>query len=158
MNDQNYTTSFTVDQTPEEVFKAVSNPRGWWSQEIEGDTDKVGAVFYHHFKDIHHCTIKVTELVPDKKVVWHVLDSHMNFVKDQVEWEGTDIVFEITEKNGKTELHFTHVGLAPVLECYGICSDAWHTYINISLRELIMTGEGRPNVGEAVTDGEQALS
>lgn len=42
MNEQNYTTSFTVDQTPEEVFAAINNVRGWWTGEIEGDTDKTG--------------------------------------------------------------------------------------------------------------------
>ncbi len=45
MSDQNYTTSFTVDQSPEEVFAAINNVRGWWSQAIEGSTDKLGAEF-----------------------------------------------------------------------------------------------------------------
>jgi hypothetical protein len=30
-----------VDQTPEEVFNAINNPRGWWSEEIEGNTNKL---------------------------------------------------------------------------------------------------------------------
>jgi hypothetical protein len=29
-----YTTSFVVDQSPEAVFAAVSNPRAWWSEDI----------------------------------------------------------------------------------------------------------------------------
>jgi hypothetical protein len=41
MSEQNYTTSFIVDQSPEEVFAAVNNVRGWWSGEIEGGTDKL---------------------------------------------------------------------------------------------------------------------
>ena len=127
MNDQNYTTSFTVDKTPQEVFAALNNVRAWWSEEIDGDTDKLGAVYFYHFKDIHRCTIKVTELVSNKKVSWHVLHNDFNFIKD------------------KTELHFTHVGLAPSHECYGVCSDAWGTYINGSLRDLIATGQGHPN-------------
>ena len=147
-NDRNYTTSFAVDQTPEEVFDAINNVRGWWSDEIDGSTDKLGAEFTYRYKDLHRTTQKITELVPGKKVVWHVLDSHINFVKDKAEWDGTDIVFEITKKHGKTELRFTHVGLLPAIECYGKCSGAWGFYINDSLRSLITTGKGDPNQKE----------
>ena len=31
MISQSFTTSFSVDQTPEEVVKAVANVRGWWT-------------------------------------------------------------------------------------------------------------------------------
>ena len=145
MNDQNYTTTFTVDQSPAEVFAAINNVRAWWSEEIDGNTDKLGSVYYYHFQDIHRCTIKVTELVSNKKVVWHVLHNDFNFIQDKTEWNDTDIVFEIEKKGDQTELRFTHVGLAPSHECYGVCADAWGTYINGSLRDLIATGQGQPN-------------
>ena len=145
VNDQNYTTTFSVDQTPEEVFDAINNVRGWWSEEIEGSTDKLGAEFKFRYKNLHRSTQKITESVPGKKVVWHVLGSHINFVKDKTEWKGTDIVFEIAKKDDKTELRFTHFGLVPALECYGDCSDAWGSYINDSLRSLINTGKGQPD-------------
>ena len=93
-------------------------------------------------------TQRITEWVPGKKVVWHVVDSHINFVKDRTEWNGTDIVFDIDRQRGKTELRFTHVGLVPAFECYGDCSGAWGFYINDSLRSLITTGQGQPNQTE----------
>jgi hypothetical protein len=158
MNDQNYTAMFTVDQSPAEVFAAVTNARGWWSELIEGETDKVGSVVYYHHKDLHRCTFQITELVPGKKVVWHVLQNYFSFVQDKAEWTGTDIVFEISRKGDKTELHFTHVGLVPGFECYSACSDGWSTYIKGSLRNLIVTGNGQPNVGDAITESEKALS
>ena len=148
MNTQkNYTTAFTVDQTPEEVFDAIKNVRGWWSDEIEGRTDQLGE-FKYHYKDIHRCTIRITELTPGKKAVWHVVDNDFNFVKDKSEWKNTDIVFEIARKGNKTEVRFTHVGLRPLHECYAVCSDAWGTYINGSLRDLIAKGQGQPNQNE----------
>jgi len=157
MNDQNYTTSFTVDKTPQEVFDAIKNVRAWWSEEIDGDTDKLGAVYYYHFKDIHRCTIKVTELVSNKKVAWRVLHNDFNFIKDKTEWNDTDVVFEIEKKGDKTELHFTHVGLAHSNECYRVCSDAWGTYINGSLHSLIATGKGQPNQNEEIANKHDLL-
>ena len=145
MKTNDYTTSFTVDQSPEEVFDAINNVRAWWSQEIDGRTDQLGTEFKFHHKDVHRSTHKITEIVPGKKVVWHVVDSQINFVKDKTEWKGTDIVFEISKKDGKTALRFTHVGLVPAIECYGDCSGAWGFYINDSLRSLITTGKGQPN-------------
>ena len=158
MNDRNYTTRFAVDQTPEEVFNAINNVRGWWSEAIEGSTDRLGEEFKYHFKDVHRCTIKITELVPNQKTVWLVLDNYFSFTKDKTEWKGTEITFEISKKGNKTEVHFTHLGLVPEYECYDACSDGWSTYIKGSLRDLITTGKGNPNVGDAITDSEQALT
>ena len=143
MKNENFTTTFSVDQTPKEAFNAINNVRGWWSEEIEGSTDKVGE-FRYHYQDVHRCTIKITELVPGERVVWHVVDNYFKFVKDKSEWKDTDIVFDIAKKGDKTEVRFTHVGLGPAYECYAVCSDAWGTYINGSLRNLITKGKGQP--------------
>lgn len=142
---ENYTTSLTVDQTPEEVFAAINNVCGWWSGEIEGITDKLGEEWTYHYKDIHYSKHKITELTTGKKIVWHVLDSYLNFVEDKTEWIGTDITFDIFKVNEKTKVRFTHVGLAPQAECFGKCSDAWGFYINTSLKSFIMTGKGEPS-------------
>jgi hypothetical protein len=149
MTTKDYTTSFLVDQSPEEVFAAINNVRGWWSGEIDGHTDKLGAEFTYRYQDVHRSTQRITELVPGKKVVWHVLDAKINFVKDKAEWNGTDIIFEISKKGDRTELRFTHVGLVPAIECYGKCAGAWGFYINDSLRSLITTGKGDPNPTES---------
>ena len=69
MGGQNYTTSFTVDQTPEAVFDAINNVRGWWSENIDGRTDKLGAEFTYQYQDVHRCTFQITAFVPGKKVV-----------------------------------------------------------------------------------------
>ncbi len=148
MTGKNYTVAFTVDKSPAEVFAAVNNVRGWWSGEIDGRTDRVGAEFTYRYQDLHRSTQKITELVPGRKVVWHVSGASINFVKDKQEWNNTDVVFEITKKGDKTELRFTHIGLVPTIECYGKCAGAWGFYINDSLRSLITTGKGAPNEKE----------
>jgi hypothetical protein len=143
-----------VDQAPEAVFDAVNNVSGWWAQAEEGDTDKLGAVFYQHYRDIHRCTLKVTELVPGRKVAWKVLYSDFNFVKNKTEWNGTDIIFDITKKGNRTEVRFTHAGLVPAHECYDVCSNAWDQYIAGSLRKLA-TGSGDPNLLEEHVDHQE---
>ena len=145
MMKQGFTTSFSVDQTPQEAFAAINNVRGWWSGQIEGDTDKLGAEFTYRYKDVHLSKQKITQFIPGKKVVWRVLDSNLSFAKDKSEWNGTDIVFDISEKEGKTEVRFTHVGLVPEYECYGSCSNAWGMLVNGNLRKLITTGKSQPD-------------
>lgn len=145
MKKDSFTTSFTVDQSPEKVFSAINNVRGWWSGEIDGVTNKLGAEFTYRYKDMHRSTQKITELVPGKKVVWHVTAAELTFVSDKKEWIGTDIVFEIAKKGDKTELRFTHVGLVPAFECYGGCSGAWGALVDGNLRQLIITGKPQPD-------------
>jgi Activator of Hsp90 ATPase homolog 1-like protein len=152
MTNQNFTTTFSVDQALEEVFRAIHNVRGWWSEEIEGTTDKLGAEFTYHYKDVHRCKMKITEFVPGHKIVWLVLDNYFNFTEDKTEWKGTKVVFEVSKKNDRAQLRFTHEGLVPEYECFNVCSNAWGSYINGSLQSLIETGKGRPNQKEK---GEQ---
>ncbi|SEP81271.1 Activator of Hsp90 ATPase homolog 1-like protein [Devosia sp. YR412] len=158
MNDKNYTTNYIVPQTPDEVFAAINNVRGWWSEDVIGDTDKQGATFHYGFRDIHRTEIAITEITPSRRVVWHVVKNYFNFTQDETEWTGTDIVFEIEPDATGTKLTFTHIGLVPHFECFDVCSNGWGTYINGSLKALITTGEGHPNEGEPLNDSEAALS
>jgi hypothetical protein len=148
MSDQNFTATITVDQSPEEAIEAVKNIRGWWSQQLEGSTDKLGDEFTYRLKDVHSCKMKLVEVIPQKRVVWLVEDNYFKFTKDKTEWQGTKIVFDVFRKDKKTEVRFTHEGLVPEYECFDMCSKAWGSYLNGSLRNLIVTGKGQPNPKE----------
>lgn len=154
MKNESYSTIVLFDQTPEQVFKAVNNPRAWWSEEIEGTTDKLNGEFLHHYKDVHIAKMKIAEFVPGQKVVWEVLENHFSFTKDATEWKGTKIIFEIAKKGNQTQLTFMHLGLVPAYECYDICTDAWGNYIKGSLKDLITTGKGKPNPKEGGYNNE----
>jgi hypothetical protein len=146
MKNKNFSTSILVNQTPEEVFNAVTNVRGWWSEGIEGNTAQLNDEFVFVVKDVHRSTQKLTEVIPGKKVVWLVTDCHMTFIDDKDEWKGTRVIFDITKKGDKTQLTFTHEGLTPEGECFEACAPAWTQYIQHSLFSLITTGEGDPNL------------
>ena len=157
LKSQNYTTAFTVDQTPEEAFAAINDVRGWWSGNIEGSTDKLGDEWTYRYKDIHYSKQKITELIPGKKVVWHVLDSYLNFIEDKTEWNDTKITFDISKKGDQTEVRFSHMGLTPEVECYDACTNAWGGYVNSSLRNLISKGKGLPNRTEEAVGRKRSL-
>ncbi|WP_316809910.1 SRPBCC domain-containing protein [Pedobacter heparinus] len=149
MKTKDFTTTILVDATAQEVFNAINNVRGWWSENIEGDTDKLNSEFVYHYQDVHRARMRIIEIVPDEKMVWHVLDNFFKFTKDESEWKDTRIIFEISGKNGKTQLTFTHEGLVPEYECFNVCHDAWTHYVQDSLKDLIVTGKGSPTPKDA---------
>ena len=172
MTTSDFSTTILVDQTPREVFNAINNVRGWWSEEIEGSTEKADDEFNYHFEDIHRCRMKIVESVPEKKVVWLVMDNYFKpgifddtssssagpnaFTNDKSEWTGTKISFEIFQKDNKTQIRFTHLGLVPEFECFDVCSNGWNHYIRESLSGLIITGKGQPNsTGAPMTADEE---
>jgi hypothetical protein len=142
---KSFTVSITVAKAADDVLDSIKNFRGWWSEEIEGNTDKLNETFFYHYKDIHLCRIKMIEEVPGKKLVYHVVDNKFNFIEDQTEWVNTHLIFDLESKAGTTQLTFTHEGLVSECECYQVCNDAWTGYITKSLKNLIETGKGNPN-------------
>jgi hypothetical protein len=158
MSEQSYTTSISVDRAPGEVFDAINDVRGWWSEEVVGRTDQVGAEFRYRGHDDantveHLATFRVLELVPGQRVVWRVLDNYLSFIDDQTEWQDTEIRFDLSAEDGGTEVRFTHAGLVPTYECFDVCSNAWGFFVGDSLRNLITAGKGMP-----ITDRDQVPS
>jgi hypothetical protein len=148
MTEHDYTTVLTVPVTPDQAYAAVNDVRGWWSQDVDGTTDAVGAEFdYRGNQDgvnVHRARIRVAALEPGRRVEWHVVDNWMSFIDDQSEWTDTRIVFEISATAEGSEIRFTHRGLVPAYECYDVCLDAWTFFLRTSLSALVTTGRGEP--------------
>ena len=145
MKNQDLAISLVVDQPLAEVYAAINNVRGWWADKLNVSTDHVGNEWDYRYKDIHYSKQRTSELIPNKKVVWDVLEANMNFIKKTDEWKGTQVVFSISPKGKKTEVKFTHKGLVSTCECFEACEHGWDYYINTSLKSLIETGKGKPN-------------
>ena len=145
MKEQDYHISITVDATAHEAFNCINSVTKWWTENLEGSSQKLDDEFIVRFGDVHYSRQKLVEVVPDKKVVWLVTDSKLNFIEDKQEWTNTKITFEISTQNDKTKIHFTHIGLVPEIECFDACSNAWSQYIHQSLWRLVTTGKGQPD-------------
>ena len=156
-NTETLTATMTVEQTPEEVFAAITNVRRWWNENLIGDTAALNDEFvftddFTHAGEvtegkagIRFARFQLTEVVPGRRVVWHVVDSELTFVDDRHEWTGTNVVFDLTTNARGTTLAFTHEGLtAAESACFEACSLGWTFYITESLPQLITTGAGQP--------------
>jgi hypothetical protein len=145
MQNQDFNITFLVDQTPAEVFDAIKNVRGWWSETLEGNSAKLNDEFSYRHGDFHYSKHQLIEVEQDKKVVWLTLDSKLTFVKEQNEWNGTKVIFDISQQDDKTKLVITHSGLVPEFECFESCVKGWTYYLKNSLLPLITTGKGKPD-------------
>ena len=148
MNKQDFSMSFLVDQSPKEAFQAINNVRGWWTEGVDGNTENLNDEFSVQFWDVHYSMQKLIEVIPYTKIVWLITDSKLTFIIEESEWTGTKLIFDIAEKGNQTEVHFTHIGLVPQIECYKDCTNAWSGYVNGSLKSLIITGKGKPTTKE----------
>lgn len=145
MNDRSYNSTFVVPKTPAEVHEAITRVTDWWTINTDGGTEAVGDEFIVQFGDVHRTAQRITDAVVGERIVWHVTESHLPWLKDSEEWKGTDIVFAMDATPEGTRLTVTHIGLAPDVECYTQCEKGWDYFIGTSLFKLITEGSGLPD-------------
>jgi Activator of Hsp90 ATPase homolog 1-like protein len=150
MEKQDYTASILVRATADKAFKSINEVAAWWTENIEGISEKLNDVFIVHFGEAF-VTMKIVESVPDKRVVWNVTDCYLHWLADKEEWKNTRIVFDISAEGDSTRIQFTHVGLTPQAECYDNCVKGWDQYIKDSLAKLINEGKGLPQRKQIAT-------
>jgi len=143
MKKQDYTATILVKASARKTFDAINHVEEWWSENIEGSSEKLNDVFTIHFGEAF-VEMKIVEFVPDKKVAWDVTDCYLHWFADKKEWKGTRIIFEMTAAGELTKIQFTHVGLTPQVECYDNCVKGWDQYAKESLTKLINEGQGLP--------------
>lgn len=127
------TLSFVADRPADAVFATINDVRGWWTGDITGPTDHLGAVFTYQHGDVHRSTQRVVEWTPDTRIVWLVTAAQLSFAAQPDEWVGTHVVFDLEPVPGGTGVRFTHVGLTPELDCFSSCSAGWRYYIDGTL-------------------------
>ena len=144
MENQNYHGSISTQIAPKEAFDKIARVSEWWATNFQGKSRNLNDIFTVRFGDTF-VTFKIVEAVPDKKVVWQVTDSYLSWLNDKTEWNGTQIVWEISSHNHATQVEMTHVGLVPGIECYDDCKVGWDSYIEKSLSKFLAENKGRPD-------------
>lgn len=143
MENKNYHKTIAVKASPEDAMKKISQVNNWWAKKVRGKTEKLNNKFTVNFGETY-VDFQITELVPNKKVVWKVTDCNLHWIKAKKEWNGTEVVFEISKKGNETQIDFTHIGLVPGVECYNDCETGWNGHLADSLVKFINRGEGMP--------------
>jgi hypothetical protein len=143
MKNQEFNCSIDVNITLKEALKTVSRVSEWWIMEVEGKTEKLNDEFIVRAGTTWK-SFKITEIIPDKKIVWLVTDCNLPWNTDLKEWKGTQIVWKFSTENNSTQINFTHIGLTK-LDCGNQCMNSWSGYIQQSLFKLITEGKGLPN-------------
>jgi len=143
MKKKNFHTTIKVNASAAEAMKKISEVKKWWAKKVKGKTEKVNDKFVVDFGETF-VDFKISELIPNQKVVWIVTDCHLDWINNKKEWNGTEVVFKISEKKNSTQIDFTHVGLVPSFECYEDCETGWTEHVTESLVKFINEGKGMP--------------
>ena len=149
VKDESYTTTITFAKSSNDVFKHINDVSKWWVKvagdqqtEFEGQSTKLNDEFVLRHGENHYSKQKLMEVVPDKKVVWFVTDSKLNWIeKDKHEWTGTKMIFELIPDGDKTVLKFTHQGLLPEKECYNHSVQFWDMVLKKWLYNYLINGK-----------------
>jgi uncharacterized protein YndB with AHSA1/START domain len=124
--------------SPEKVYGALTDVdalAGWWTVETTG-SGEVGGVLQFRFPPLGGFDMEVLEAVPDKRVLWRVVDG-------PPEWIGTTVEWDLRQDGEWTIVLFAHRGWSEPVEFMHHCSTKWATFL-MSLKSLVETGAGAP--------------
>jgi uncharacterized protein YndB with AHSA1/START domain len=132
-----------------EVYGALTTLEGlagWWTEDTTGDPGAGGVVRFRFAgaPEPAGFDMSVVEAVPDKLVLWEVVDG-------PEEWIGTNVRFDLTQEGDYTIVLFTHSGWKEPVEFMHHCSTKWATFL-LSLKESVETGSGRPAPNDVKVD------
>ena len=128
-----------------DVYKALTTRKvlsEWWTNDTRGEAGFGGLVQFRF--PLGGFDMKVVELDPDKRVLWHVVDG-------PEEWIGTKISWELRQEADYTLVLFKHQGWKEPVEFMHHCSTKWAVFL-MSLKSLLETGKGAPSPNDVKID------
>lgn len=146
MTGKDYQCSIQAPVSAKDAFEKIGRVPEWWAKDFEGRASEQGDAFTVRFGKTF-VDFKIAEADPSKRIVWQVVNCHLDWLKDKTEWNGTSVVWELSSSNGGTTVTMTHRGLVPGIECYGNCEQGWNSFVGKSLLQYLIEGKGLPNGG-----------
>jgi uncharacterized protein YndB with AHSA1/START domain len=140
---EGYHTKIEIPKSAAEVFQCITEgvPKWWGGRDYSGCSIHLNDEFIVNHPGTHYSKQRLVEVIQDRKVVWLVEDSRLNWLKHQDEWTNTRMIFEITPNENSSILQFTHEGLVPEKECFARCSEGWSQVIRNWLVDFVVTGK-----------------
>ncbi|OFP37011.1 glutaminase [Corynebacterium sp. HMSC071B10] len=138
---KDFSTTFTVPASRTAVFKAITTPKDWWDDHIEGSAAEAGGEF-HFDTDQQYAEFRVEEAEEGDRLVWHTETTGKE--KEDRDWDDTSLIFELSdseEEQGETQVTFTHRGMHPHEVGYKEAVEAWRERIQDRLEPLIRRRE-----------------
>lgn len=130
-----------IETSPEKLYNALTEQSGlsaWWTK--AETTAKVGTVAGFQFGPKGSTDMKITELVPNQKVVWKCVAGP---------WVDTkDFSFDITAHERGAVVQFANRGWADPSEFFMHCNGKWGFFLAVSLKNYLETGKGQPHPEE----------
>ncbi len=142
---KDYQKSITVNNAASEIYAAITQHiPDWWSDDFSGASSQKGDRYDIAFGETRK-TFEITDVIPNKQVVWLCLKAHidMKALTRKDEWVGTRLIWTITSDGQGTTLTLLHEGLNKSFECYDVCESGWDYFIG-SLEAFLITRKGTP--------------
>ena len=140
---QDYRCRIEAPVSAADAFDKISRVSEWWALKFSGSARELGDTFQVRFGGTF-VDFEITEVVPNQKIVWQVVNCNMNWLNDKTEWNGTSVLWELAENDGVTGVTMVHRGLVPGIECYEDCESGWTFFVSQSLQQFLTTGIGLP--------------
>ena len=82
---EDFSYSLTVKASAKESMKKISEVDKWWAKNFKGNAAKLDDEFSVYFGDTF-VDFKISEVIPEKKIVWLATDCNLHWIKDKKEW------------------------------------------------------------------------
>ena len=140
---KDYNASIQANVSAKEAFERIARVKEWWAKNFKGKAEQLNDQFTVRFGETF-VDFKITEAIPDKKIVWTVTDCNLHWIRAKKEWKNTQVVWEISAAKNGVQISMTHIGLRPEVECWDSCKPGWDEHVKGSLLNFMMKGKGMP--------------